>query len=112
MHKASKQIFKGHITDIMSFLMYFFLFSFNTALQLCLFLLNFSLLNYDFTILTLNWEVLLLAKLGKLFTMEFLTIANTLLLQWFQYECNCTLTKFSMFENFVSCLRNKGNCSE
>ena len=29
------------------------------------------------------------------------------LLEWFQYEKNCTLTKFSMLENFISYLRNK-----
>ena len=28
--------------------------------------------------------------------------------QWFRYEHNWTLTKFSMLENFVSYLRNKG----
>ena len=26
--------------------------------------------------------------------------------QWFRYENNCTFTKFSMLENFFSCLRN------
>ena len=26
--------------------------------------------------------------------------------QWFQYEHNCTLTKFSMLKSFISCLRN------
>ena len=28
--------------------------------------------------------------------------------EWFRYGLNCTLTKFSMLENFVSYLRNKG----
>ena len=32
--------------------------------------------------------------------------------QWFRYGHNCTLTKFSMLENFVSYLRNKGDRSE
>ena len=55
--------------------MSFFLFSFNTILCLCLFLLLFLLLNSGFTIFTfwysikyfgnMNWEVLLLLKLGK-----------------------------------------------
>ena len=36
-----------------------------------------------------------------------------LLPQWFRYENNCTFTKFSMLENFVSYLRNnKGNRSK
>ena len=34
------------------------------------------------------------------------------LLQWLWYEHNWTLTKFSMLENFVSYLRNKGDCSK
>ena len=34
------------------------------------------------------------------------------LLQWFRYEHNCTLTKFSVLENFVSYLRNKGDRSK
>ena len=64
------------------------MFSFKTTWVLCLFLLLFSLLNFDFTTFTfwysikylgnIDWEVLLLAKLGKLFTTEFLTGANTL----------------------------------
>ena len=35
------------------------------------------------------------------------------LLQWFQCEHNCILTKFSMLENFVSYLKNnKGDRSK
>ena len=74
MRKLSKQISKGHITDIMTILIVFFSISFKTTLILCLFLLLFSL-NFDLTIFTywcfikywqnLNWKVLLLAKLGK-----------------------------------------------
>ena len=32
--------------------------------------------------------------------------------QWFRYGHNCTLTKFSMLENFVSYRRNKGDRSK
>ena len=49
MHKISKQIFRGHVTEIMSILMSF-LFPFKAMLFLCLFFFFFSLLNFDFTI--------------------------------------------------------------
>ena len=34
------------------------------------------------------------------------------LLQWFRYGHDCTLTRFSMLENFFSSLRNKGDRSK
>ena len=78
MGKMSKQIFKGHVTDVILILMSFFS---NFLLKLCcfdfflFFFLLFSLLNFDFSIFTfcysikyllnINWEILLLAKSGK-----------------------------------------------
>ena len=67
--KTSKQIFKGHVTDIVSILIFLFYF------KATMLLLLFSLLNFDFSIFTfwysiqylgnINCEILLLAKLGK-----------------------------------------------
>ena len=71
----SKPISEGHVTEIMSILMFLVSFSIKTKLFLCMFLLLFSLLNIDFTTFTfcyfikylgnINWEVLPLAKLRK-----------------------------------------------
>ena len=78
MHKITKQIFKGHKTDIISILMSFFLFSFKTAF-LCWF-------QYLFYILVL-YSVFGKHKLGSSIIdqigktaciAEFLTVANTL----------------------------------
>ena len=40
MYKTGKQIFKGHVSHIMPILMTFFLFSFQTVLFCCLYLLS------------------------------------------------------------------------
>ena len=82
---------KGHVTDIMSILMSFFLFSFKTTLPVCSFLLLLSLLNFDFTIFTFCYSIKVFGKhkLGSstigqirktLFNTEFLTVANTLVM--------------------------------
>ena len=87
-HVCNEQIFKGHITDIMSILMSFlFSFSFKTTLLLC-FLLLFSVFNFEFTIFTFWYSIKHLgnklgsskiAQIGKtVFTVECLTAANTL----------------------------------
>ena len=67
MRKISKQIFKGHIAD-MSILMSFFSFSFKTTLLLCLFLLLFSLLSFDFAFLIFWYSIKYLGNIiGKFY---------------------------------------------
>ena len=67
MRKTSKHIFKGHIAD-MSILMPFFLFSLKTTLHLCLILLLFSLLNFDFTFLIFWYSIKYLGNIiGKFY---------------------------------------------
>ena len=86
--KTRKQIFKGHVT-YMPILITFFSFCFKTTLFCCLLFIFFLFLHFDFSIYfyilvlskylgNINWEVLLLAKFGKLRTAGFLTLANTL----------------------------------
>ena len=68
MHKISKQIFKGHITIIIltSYFSLFFWFSFRTTVFM-LILLSIFTFWYSIQYLgNINWEVLLLTKLGKL----------------------------------------------
>ena len=61
-YASSKSIFEGgHVIVVMSILMFFFLLSFKTTLLLCLYIL--VIINY---LENLNYEVLPLAKLGKL----------------------------------------------
>ena len=79
MRKRNKKICKGHV-KVTSILMSFFSFSFKNTLPLCLFILLFSILSFDFTMYfylgNINWEI---GQIGKTaFTVEFLTVANTL----------------------------------
>ena len=54
MCKTIKNLFKGHVTHIVSILMSFFTFSFKPTLFLLMFSLLFWLLNFDFTIYFYN----------------------------------------------------------
>ena len=105
-HKISKQLFKGHITEILSFLMSF-LFLFKTILVLCLFLLLFWLLNFDFTIFTFWYYIkyfgnkLGISAFGQIgktaFTAEFLTVANTLWIKTKPYSVSKAKPSFTDF---------------
>ena len=95
MHKITRQIFKGHLTHIMSILSFS---HFLLKLQcLCLFFLLFSLLNTDFTIyfyILVLYSVFAKHKLGSsvieeikntVLPTEFLTVSNTLRLNYLDF---------------------------
>ena len=48
-------------------------------------------------------KVLVQIEISILFIISWFNYTTS---QWFRYENNCTFTKFSILENFVSCLRN------